>query len=79
MILIRLILLVVVLWLGYRVYCLLRDAYARNRLTRGPTEEMVRCSVCELHVRRSDALRHEARWFCCEDHRRRYLESTRKD
>ena len=79
MILFRLILLIAVLWLGYRIYRLLHDARAGRRLAREPGEEMVGCRLCELHVPRSGALRHEAHWFCCEDHRRRYLESAGRD
>lgn len=77
MILIRLILLCVLIWLGYRIWRLLTAPRGPGRIPPGRAEEMVRCDVCALHVPRARALSHDSHWFCCEDHRRRYFDSLR--
>ena len=71
MLLIRLLVIVLAVWLAWRIWRLLATR-------RGPppstAEDMVRCARCALHLPRSSALRHDADWFCSEAHRAEYLE-----
>ena len=56
-------------WKAYRLF-----------LTRGtrrphapPLQDMVRCTVCDIHVPAAFAVRHEGKSFCNEAHRREFL------
>jgi uncharacterized protein len=36
-----------------------------------PTENIVVCAHCHLHVPESDSIASEGRHYCCEEHRKR--------
>ena len=64
--LIRLLMLLLVAWIVWRIYTILRA-----RATRPPptVEDMVRCAHCAVHLPRSQAIREGEDWFCSEAHR----------
>ena len=64
--LIRLLMLLVVAWIGWRIYRILT---ARSQPRTPPVEEMVRCAHCDLHLPRSAAVRDGDSWYCSEAHR----------
>lgn len=46
-----------------------RDPPPRPTAT-GP-QEMIRCTLCSLHVPAADAIEGKNGWYCCADHRQR--------
>ncbi len=38
--------------------------------TKGKVENMVRCEFCEVHLPQNEAIRHNGRWYCSEQHYR---------
>ena len=71
MILVRLLMLLLIGWIGWRILRLLtRQA---PRLQDPVVEDMVPCALCAVHLPRHDAIRHGEQWFCSEAHRADYL------
>ena len=71
MLLFRLLLLLGIAFIGWRMYRLLKARRLRGEASaRLQTEDMVECAHCALRVPRSQAVAAEGRWFCCELHRR---------
>lgn len=79
MILIRIILFCLI---ALFVYALIRAA---KRLSHDESpeqleqESVVPCSMCSVHVPRSEATQHEDLWFCSSEHRDQWLEQNRGD
>jgi uncharacterized protein len=78
----RLVIFLAIVWLGIR----LLKAYNQKKLehqqskkssesSSNNTAQMVQCRFCDLHLPESDALKHEKLWFCCHEHRNRFLEN----
>ncbi len=68
--LMKLILLLVIGFIAYRIYRRVRVQLSRG--TETPVieaEDMVRCAHCAVHVPRAGALQHHGHWFCCAEHR----------
>ena len=70
--LLRLIFLLLIGFIAWKAY--------RLFLTRGtrrphapPLQDMVRCTVCDIHVPAASALQCEGKSFCSEAHRREFL------
>lgn len=71
MLLFRLLLLLGIAFIGWRIYRLLKARRLRGEASaRLRSEDMVECAKCALRVPRSQAVAAEGRWFCCELHRR---------
>jgi uncharacterized protein len=70
MILIRLLLLLLIAFVVYRLYRLFSGPRQGTREQPTLTEDMVRCTVCGVHLPRTRALADGTDWFCCEEHRR---------
>lgn len=69
MILLRLIILGLLLWVGYRL--LRKYLSTAQRDTKPPTGEfqpMVTCEHCGLHLPRNDALAKNQLFYCCQAH-----------
>lgn len=80
LLIIRLIIFVVLLWAGLKLYRMYRE-YRRERDELSQREQrnldngrMVRCAYCQVHLPEDDALHQGDRWFCGPDHRDRFLE-----
>lgn len=39
-------------------------------------EEMVRCAHCGVHLPRSESITSQSKFFCCDEHRRKHLDSS---
>jgi len=71
----RLIVIAVAIWLA--LY-LLRRLFNRStptptdKTTAGSPENMVRCAQCGLHLPEAEAIAHQGRYYCCEEHRRQH-------
>lgn len=72
MLLFRLILIVVVGFLVYRIYRLMgeRRLAAQQRRIKG--EDMVQCAYCDTHVPRASAVEQDGHWYCSKEHRDRH-------
>ncbi|QEA38842.1 hypothetical protein FGL86_06970 [Pistricoccus aurantiacus] len=78
LLIIRLIIFGVLLYAGLKLYRMYRE-WARERdadqsSRRLDDGHMVRCTYCHVHLPEEDALRERGEWFCCLDHKHRYLE-----
>lgn len=40
-----------------------------------PTEEMVRCAECGIHIPKSESWSAKGNYFCCEAHQSKYTQS----
>lgn len=38
-----------------------------------PPQKMVQCDHCSVHMPESEALQHDAHWFCSQSHMQAYL------
>lgn len=79
LLIIRLIIFVVLLWAGLKLYRMYREwKQERDELAhRGgqplDNAQMVRCAYCRVHLPEDEALRSGQQWFCGENHRDRFL------
>lgn len=70
--LLRILLIVVAVWL---IVTIIKRLYfsSNNKLHKKPptpkVEQMVRCHKCSLHLPKSEAIKHNDRYYCCEEHR----------
>lgn len=78
LLIIRLIIFVVLLWAGLKLYRMYRQwklehdsPQQRQSLNNG---RMVRCAYCRVHLPESEALRQNELWFCDTQHRDKFLE-----
>lgn len=67
--LIRLLMLLFAVWIGWRIYGLLTRRGIEPASPAPPVEDMVRCARCGVHLTRRLALQQGAEWYCCEAHR----------
>jgi uncharacterized protein len=68
MILIRLLMLLLVAWIGWRIYRVLTRR-ALDDPPAPPVQDMVQCAHCSVHLPRTEAVGENGEWFCCEAHR----------
>lgn len=79
LLIIRLIIFVVLLWAGLKLYRMYREwKLDREELSRRQhqpldSDRMVRCAYCQVHLPEGEALRHGGQWFCDSSHRDRFL------
>ncbi len=72
--LIRLLVIVAIIWLVYRMY----QNWLSNKKTSPPKqqagtsdiENMVQCSTCGVHIPEQEALKLGKQFFCCEAHKK---------
>jgi uncharacterized protein len=69
--LIKLILLLVLAVIVYRLWRQMKTAQADKRRSTSPppAPRMVRCAQCQLHLPENLALRQDDRWYCSSEHR----------
>lgn len=73
--LIKLLIVAAVVYFIWRFYQSLRAAPRRvRREGPPPPARMVKCSQCEVHVPEPDAVFHGNLGFCCQEHRRLYID-----
>lgn len=73
----RLILFVVICALAYSLYKKLQKGSDKSKAstkTEEPTLAMKRCAKCGVHLPENDSIQYQTLHFCCEDHKKAYLE-----
>ncbi|SDM11516.1 uncharacterized protein SAMN05661010_03379 [Modicisalibacter muralis] len=79
LLIIRLIIFVVLLWAGLKLYRMYRewkherDELAGREQRNLDNGQMVRCAYCRVHLPEDEALHQDDQWFCGPNHRDRYL------
>jgi uncharacterized protein len=80
MLLFRIILLLAIIFIAWRIYRLVVTPrvppHEKKQRLRG--EDMVECAFCAVHVPRASAIAAEDRWYCCEEHRQRHAAGESK-
>ena len=64
---IRLIILLIIIWLGFRIYKTLQ-VKKQNKLTPVETKDMVSCDTCGIHLPVDEAIKRGEKYFCSRDH-----------
>lgn len=77
----RLIIFLALVWAGIRLLRLYKQkkleySERQEQVTakKSKPEQMVQCRFCNIHLPEKDGVRHEKLWFCCHEHRNRFLE-----
>lgn len=78
----RLILFIVICALAYSLYKKLQKGNSGEKSKANPdTKEtpltMKRCAKCGVHLPEKDSIQYQTLHFCCEDHKKAYLEDHR--
>ena len=50
-----------------------------QRPSLAPTQDMVRCAHCGVHLARQDALQQDGQWYCGQEHAQQARQAARKD
>ncbi|WP_148255221.1 PP0621 family protein [Aidingimonas lacisalsi] len=84
LLIIRLIIFAILFFAGLKLYRMYREWRLEHDESSGSERSkdgnhMVRCSYCRVHLPEDDALRDHGEWFCCTDHRDKYLEEQRPE
>ena len=64
---VRLIVLALLVWLGFRVYRFLQKK-SSDTASKAIIQDMVRCEVCGTHTPVDEAIKVGNRYFCSTDH-----------
>jgi uncharacterized protein len=64
-----------IIWLCRRLMHAKRQRPQKARLVK--PQPMVRCVHCGIHIPREKALLNGERWYCCQDHLQKSLNSER--
>lgn len=75
----RLILFVVICFLAYSLYKKLQKGDSSNKTSSQENNQdaslaMKRCAKCGVHLPEKDSIQYQTLHFCCEDHKKAYLE-----
>lgn len=74
----RLILFIVICALAYSLYKKLQKGNNTGKSNTSPDKEphltMKRCAKCGVHLPEKDSIQYQTLHFCCEDHKKAYLE-----
>lgn len=65
--LIRLIVIALIIYLVFRIF----KRWAANKNMNRPTlkeTKMVQCKVCQLHIPENEALHHNGKFYCSQEH-----------
>lgn len=70
MFILRIIFTLAVIWLVFYVYRRFFKKVPRLQQTREEeiTKEIVRCQHCGLHVPKTEAIKRQNAYYCCQDH-----------
>ena len=72
----RLLIIVIIIWLGYLLYKRIIASSAQKKKPRHPSiKNTVRCAHCQLHIPEHEALFHNGRYYCSQQH----LELDKRD
>lgn len=68
----RLIIILAIIYLGYRLYL----SWQKSKKKPKPeppkqVENMVRCHHCDLHIPETDAIEHDGQYYCSQKHLQR--------
>ena len=80
MTLLRLLMWLLVIWLSWfmiRNY-LAKQTQKPKRTKPALPQKMVKCDQCSVHLPQSEALQHDARWFCSRAHLQAHLEDKQQ-
>ena len=73
----RLIIIAVAVWLAiHTLRRIIQHLTPPKAAARGATKNMVRCAQCGLHLPEAEATSDHGLHFCCEEHRRQYIEAA---
>ena len=65
----KLLTVLILVWLGYLLYKRLIAPTGKNKKPRNKTiENTVRCAHCQLHIPEHEALFHDGRYYCSQQH-----------
>jgi uncharacterized protein len=64
---VRLIIIVLVIWLGFRLYNLIKKKSAGSQ-TKTITKDMVCCEKCGIHIPVNEATKLNNKFYCSPDH-----------
>jgi len=71
--LIRLLVIVAIIWLAYRIYqnwlaskAVMKEQHAKQ----SEIKNTVQCSTCGVHLPEQDALKQNSQFYCCEAHKK---------
>jgi uncharacterized protein len=64
---VKLIILVLLAWLGYRIYQASKKIAASKR-TEEKIQNMVRCEQCGIHLPAGEAFEKEGKYYCSREH-----------
>ena len=81
LLIIRLIIFAVLFYVGLKLYGIYRQRKLTHQQQTPPRHEggkMVRCTWCKVHLPEQDALREKGEWFCCGDHRDKFITESRQ-
>lgn len=72
----RLILFLVICALAYSLYKKIQNKSAKSDGSAKPKSDiaMKRCAKCGVHLPENDSIQYQTLHFCCEDHKKAYLE-----
>lgn len=71
--LIRLLIIVAIIWLAYRMYqnwLTSKASVHKQQKNKPDIENMVQCSTCGVHIPEQEALKQNQQFFCCEAHKK---------
>jgi len=70
--LIRLLVIVAIVWLAYRIFQnwkVKNEQAARKIKKDAPIKNMVQCAKCGVHLPEQEALKDSGNFFCCDEHK----------
>ena len=68
--LIRLIIIVIIGWILFRLYRRWQQRLANRQTGAGEKiDTMVKCAECGVHLPKQNALENNGQFFCCEEHK----------
>ena len=71
--LIRLIIIVIIGWLLFRLFRHWQNRLANKQHGSGEKiDTMVKCEECGVHLPRQNAIEDNGQFFCCEEHKNKY-------
>jgi len=80
--LIRIIILVLVIWMLWRLVNKIKARLDSKKKSASQLDNkieqsnMVSCHYCSVHIPEENAIQHEQMWFCNTEHKEKYLEDN---
>ena len=67
--LVRLLSILFIIWLVYTLYKRYKDSASRKSDKPKTTiKTVVKCAHCSVHIPKQEAIQHEGRYYCCQEH-----------